>query len=136
MYCDRRFWETDIDEWAVEYGDKVVLDVSSSPARLRTMTDRWEAAVRTALQHVAAREAPDGLSHDGDPDLRRHIGNARRERFGGRAGKTGGWRPAKKSHKRKIDLYAALLLALEARGDAIERGLLKEEPVGQTSVWC
>jgi hypothetical protein len=59
---------------------------------------------------------------DGDEDLRRHIGNARRERTGGRGSTDGRYKLGKKSPTRKIDLAAAATLAHQARGDAIENG--------------
>lgn len=130
MYYDPRFWETDGDQWAEKYGDKVVLEVPNSDTRRARAADRWEALVTTSLQRLAAGEpvgSHNSLCHNGDEDLRRHLTNATRLRLGGRAGKLGSWRPGKKSVSRKIDLVDAALLAHEARGDALAAGELVEQ---------
>jgi phage terminase large subunit-like protein len=126
-YCDPRYWESDIDEWQERWGDKVVLPIPSSDSRRARAADRWESLVATSLQRLRRGESPGSetsLCHDGNSDMRRHVGNARRERLGGRAGKEGGWRPSKKKQDRKIDLLDAAMLAHEARGDALANGEL------------
>lgn len=126
-YCDPRYWESDIDDWQERWGDKVVLGIPSSDTRRARAADRWESLVATSLQRLRRGESPGSetsLCHTGDRDLRRHVGNARRERIGGRAGKEGGWRPSKKKKDRKIDLLDAAMLAHEARGDALANGEL------------
>lgn len=128
FYGDPRYWETDIDAWAEKHGDKAVLEIPDSDVRRMKAASRWEALIEASLQQLKADEPPGSLvslCHDGDPDLRRHLGNATRLRLGGRAGKAGGWRPGKKAEDRNIDLVDAALLAHEARGDALAKGELE-----------
>jgi hypothetical protein len=119
FYGDPRYWETDLDEWAEEFGPSV-MEIPQSQKRLWVAASRMETLVRATLGRGEDDEPQ--ISHDGDEDLRRHIGNARRDRFGGRAGQDGGYKLGKKGPNRRIDLAAAATLAHQARGDAIENG--------------
>lgn len=131
MYCDPRYWESDIDGWAETHGKTVVLEVPNSDTRRAKAADRWEALIAASTQRLATGQ-PAGsslsLCHDGNDDMTRHVGNATRVRLGGRAGQSGRWRPGKKTTNRKIDLLDAALLAHEARGDAIAAGEFAAEP--------
>lgn len=132
FYYDPRYWESDGDQWADKYGDKKVLEVPNSDARRAKASDRWEALIATSIQRLAAGDPPGSelsLCHDGNEDLRRHLGNATRLRLGGRTGLSKGWRPGKKAATRKIDLVDAALLAHEARGDAMAAGELASTDV-------
>jgi hypothetical protein len=116
-YGDSRYWETDHDEWEALYGSPPIVVLPQSNPRL------WEAASRVATLVTAAQAGDGEIAHNGNPDLRRHIGNARRERFGGRGAAEGAkWKLGKKSVTRRIDLAAALTFAAQARGDAIAAG--------------
>lgn len=131
--ADPRYWETDLDEWAVRFGDDPVpkvLELPQSPNRL------WEAAERTVTLVRAALANEPGLSHSGDAKLTEHIGNARRDRFGGRTVVAEGtkWKLGKKAVTRRIDLAAALTFAVQARGDAIAAG--EFEVIGWHVSWA
>lgn len=120
FYGDPRYWETDLDEWAEEFGSPPVMEIPQSPKRL------WEAASRlaTLVRATVERDEDDDpqVLWDGDEDIRRHIGNARRDRTGGRGAADGRYKLGKKAPTRKIDLAAAATLAHQARGDAIANG--------------
>lgn len=116
MYADARFWETDLDEWAGLYGDRV-MKLPQSGKRL------WEAASRMSTLVSATLAGEPSIAHDRNNDLRRHIGNARREKMGGRSGN---WKLGKKAPNRKIDLATAATFAHQARGDAIAAGEMTE----------
>lgn len=137
--CDRRFWETDFDVWVEAYGKDVVVEMPQSDYRIWDASARFVTVVANALtadadiggddeERAAARFA-NQVSHDGDPDVARHLLNARRQRLGGRLGQRGGWIPAKKKPGRKIDLAACVIGAHAARGDAIAAGLIVDEQV-------
>lgn len=119
-YCDPPLWQTEIEEWALEYGERVVVAwetyraVQMHAALLRFVTD---------LQTGA-------LSHDSCPITRDHVANARKApRPGERYILT---KPSGAYHQ-KIDAAMASVLAHEAAADARAAGLA-DEPGGMT-VW-
>lgn len=126
-YGDSRFWETDHDRWADQYGADRVLELPQSVQRLHESAQRVVTQVKAALAGVEVDELP-GFCHTGDVDLRRHVGNARRDRAGGRGSADGRWKLGKKAPSRHIDLAAATTFAWEALGDAIRKGELMEDP--------
>jgi phage terminase large subunit-like protein len=67
MVCDPRHWEAQIDDWAEEYGEDVVLKFdTNSPKRMGEAVDRFvKEGVPLSL-----------FTHDGDPVLRRHVLNS------------------------------------------------------------
>ena len=106
-YFDPPLWQTEIDGWAREYGDRAVMRYPTNRSRMQGATERF----RTDL--VAGK-----LVHDGDDVLSRHVLNAQiREARGGY------WltksRPASEE---KIDAAVAAVLAYEARADALTAG--------------
>lgn len=108
MFCDPPYWQTDIDGWRAEYGDKVVERwATSSPPKITEASGRFDALLRAGE-----------LAHDGDGRLRAHVAAARRQRC------RLGWRPVKKD-TRKIDLFIAALGAVHAYGDALANGDLQ-----------
>jgi len=138
-YGDSRYWETDHDEWEAAYGSPPVMTLPQSIVRLHEAASRTVTLVRAALTATDPSKATGspseaGFSHSGDPDLRRHIGNARRERYDGRggAGEAARWKLAKKGPGRRIDLAVAMTFADQARGDAIAAG---EFTAGDFHVW-
>lgn len=130
MYCDRRYWETDVDDWKGRYGDKVVFDFPQSDKRIseaaRLFATLIAAAIQALDEEIEQLEFANRIAHTGHPDLRRHLLNARRKRLTGRLGQQGGWIPIKKRPSQKIDLVAAAINAHKARGDAIANGELTE----------
>lgn len=121
MYADVALWESYIDEWAELYREQLLVKASERHAIA------WD--MRTSLQRVTrAHERMvtaifDGkLRHDGDADLRRHVLNVvrRENNYGVSFGKES------RESKRKVDAYAAMLLAWEALHDIRTRA--KPEP--------
>ncbi|MEV7599875.1 hypothetical protein AB0O91_21075 [Kitasatospora sp. NPDC089797] len=114
LYCDPPYWETEIDEWADRYGDRVV---------------RW-ATYRIAQMHAAAErlltdvtKGGTGFRHDGCQATSAHIGNARRAaRPGDR------YVLRKASTAQKIDVAVVSILVHEAAGDAVAAGLARTDP--------
>ena len=126
FYADVALWESYISEWAEQYGEGLAV---KSPGRdaigwdmrasLKTVTRAHERLMRTIFDKK--------LSHDGDLSLRRHVLNARRRtnNYGLSFGKES------KDSPRKIDLYAALLLAHECLHDLRTRGKKKKQRTGK-----
>jgi hypothetical protein len=127
MYADPPWWESQVDGWAGRWPSAVWAFRTNRYARMA-----W--AVRAAENAVRAGE----LTHDGSAVLARHVGNARR-------------RPttvkdpdtleamhviAKEFNAslNKIDAAVALVLAWEARRDAIAAGALAVEPESEYAV--
>jgi phage terminase large subunit-like protein len=110
MYADPPFWQTDIDEWRAQHGEKVVHRWTSySDTKIAEATARFDALTRAGE-----------LRHNGDRELRAHLAAARRQRC------RTGWRPAKKD-TRKIDVFLAALAAIHAHGDAMAAGELSDQ---------
>ena len=103
FYIDPRHWETQADEWALEYGDDVVVLWPTNqigrmfPALSRFLEDVTEGAT----------------THDGDPTAKAHALNARRLAKPGDKYVLG-----KPSEHQKIDILMADVLAHEAASDA------------------
>ncbi|MCI9889100.1 hypothetical protein JT358_11625 [Micrococcales bacterium 31B] len=107
MYCDPRDWYTEIGEWAALYGDKRVVEWSTS--RTSQMYDeirRFEADLRTSK-----------ISHDGCPITRLHMGNAKKAPKPGQK-----YLLMKASEHQKIDAAMASILAHTAAIDMKESG--------------
>ncbi len=115
FYCDPPYWEDVIAGWSGKYGEKrVVLFLTN---RYRKMAD----AVR-----AYANAMRDGhLSHDGDPDFARHIGNAHKHPL---TYPDDQGQPlfvitkARPDSPEKIDLAVAGVISWEARRAAIADG--------------
>ncbi|MEU9044112.1 terminase [Kitasatospora sp. NPDC048343] len=117
MYADVALWESYISEWSDTYGeglavkapgrDSIGWDMRSS---LKASTLAHERLLRSILDRK--------LRHDGDRSLRRHALNAvrRTNNYGLSFGKES------KDSPRKVDLYAALMLAHECLVDLRARG--------------
>jgi hypothetical protein len=108
MYCDPPHWQDYVDRWAATYGDKVVLEFwTNSGIRMAKALERLHTAVMAGE-----------LTHNGDPILSRHVGNA----VG--VHRAGGVQINKRKKSDKIDAVVASTLAYEARNDAIADGAL------------
>lgn len=123
FYCDPPFWDGTVDDWAGEFGEERVIKWWTN--RIRPMGD----AVRAFHGAIAAGE----LSHDGDPDLRRHVGNAVRKELRVRDDEQRplwGIQKERPDSLLKIDAAMASILAWEARGDAVASGaaMAPEQP--------
>ncbi|MGA5635069.1 hypothetical protein [Streptomyces lydicamycinicus] len=114
LYGDPPYWETEIDGWAADFGEKRVL---------RWYTQRvvqMHAACERLLTDVT--KAKSAFRHDGCETTSLHVRNARKAA-----------RPAsryvlrKASVHQKIDLAVCSILAHEAAGDAIAAGEAKSK---------
>lgn len=115
MYADNWQWQDALDRWASEWPKAVV----SWP------TNRERAMVH-ALERIHTAVATGECTHAGDPQLTRHVLNARKRpvRSGVVIAKDRDGSP------RKIDAAVAATLAYEARADAIAAGELNVKPRG------
>lgn len=118
FYADVKEWESHIDDWADAYREQLIVKASERHAiawDMRTSLHRVTRAHERLLQAIF-----DGkVRHDGDPNLRRHALNAVRSenRYGVSFSKESRESP------RKVDLYAALVLAYEALHDLRTRNV-------------
>jgi phage terminase large subunit-like protein len=115
MYCDPPYWETQVAEWAGQYGDQRVVE---------WWTNR-EKAMSYAIRQFNNALMAGELEHDGSQDLQRHLGNAVRNnlRMYDDEGKPL-WTMYKERHDspHKIDAAMCAVLAWEARQDAKSAG--------------
>ncbi|QDK03177.1 terminase large subunit [Streptomyces phage Yasdnil] len=127
FYADVALWESYISEWAETYGEQ--LAVKSPVGRDAIGYDMRSSLKLVTMAHERLmRSIFDGkLAHDGDRSLRRHALNARRRtnNYGVSFGKESRESP------RKIDAYAALMLAHEALYDLRARGKKQRTRTGR-----
>lgn len=118
LYADPPYWQLPIAQWAGEFGKERVIEWITG--RQRQMS--------TALENYKTSMTEGVISHDGNPHLTRHLGNARRKdlNWTDDDGKPL-WLIQKDREKstHKIDLAMASCLSWEARTDAITAGALK-----------
>jgi hypothetical protein len=128
MYADPPKWETYVDQWAGDLGDRVVAWWTNSYRKMAF-------AVRAFCNATRSGE----LAHDANPVLATHVGNARKELVSAKDEygvplfvlvKDGG-----RESTRRIDAAVAAVLAFEARGDAIASGVLVEQTVVPLVSW-
>ena len=106
-YCDPRHWETQIDQWAVRYGEEVVTQwPTNSINRMHPALVRYR---EDLAEHLT--------THDGDAMAKTHALNARKIAKPGDKFILG-----KPSEHQKIDLVMADVLAHEAAADARTAG--------------
>jgi hypothetical protein len=110
MYADPPGWKSELDAWAEQYGEKVVL--------------RWE-TYRIVQMHAAALrlhtdvvKADTRFTHDGDAQVAVHVRNARKL-----ARPNMRYVLGKPSQAQKIDGLISSILAHEAAGDVTAAGL-------------
>jgi phage terminase large subunit-like protein len=106
MLADPYHWSSEIEGWAREYGDGIVLaSPTNSIRRFGPAVDRFRVAM-----------AEGTISHDGDPDLARHLANARLVRGPGRAADDGHalYTLEKAGPGRFVDAAVASVLAFQA----------------------
>jgi hypothetical protein len=117
FYADVALWESYISEWSAAYGEGLAVHAPGKDAigwDMRSSLKASTMAHERLMRSVFDRK----LVHDGDPKLRRHALNARRRtnNYGISFGKESRESP------RKVDAYAALMLAHEALFDLRARG--------------
>jgi hypothetical protein len=119
LYADPPYWQSWIAKWTGEFGEERVSEWWTN--RRRPMTAALEGF------HTAITDG--SLSHAGDKDYQRHIGNARRKDLPERdeQGKAL-WLIQKErpDSPHKMDLAMAGALSWEARTDAIAAGAVKK----------
>lgn len=125
LYGDPPYWESALDRWAGKWGEAKVI---------RWWTNRIKATA-IALRAFKNDMRPGEMSHDSDPKLAEHMGNAIRHETRMYENDEALWVIRKDSSKspRKIDLAMAALLAWEARSDAIRAGVEHEEQYASVS---
>lgn len=112
FYGDVALWESYLDDWAEAYGPGYDAKASERHAiawDMRQSLQRVTRAHERLMQSILDRK----IRHDGDRDLRRHTLNARR-----RSNNYGvSFSKESRESPKKVDLYAALMLAHEALHD-------------------
>jgi phage terminase large subunit-like protein len=102
-YFDPPLWQSEIDGWAAEYGDELVLRFHTNRSRMMAATERFRTDLASGL-----------IMHAGDETLSRHVLNVHlREARGGY------WLAKGHGH---IDAAVAAVLAYEARCDVAASG--------------
>jgi hypothetical protein len=121
LYADPPYWQSWIAVWRGLFGEERVAEWWTN--RRRPMTAALE-GFDTAIKEGQ-------LSHDGDPDTTRHLGNARRRDLPERdeQGKPL-WliQKDRPDSPHKIDFAMAAVLSWEARTDAVAAGMLVVPP--------
>lgn len=105
VYCDPRDWWTEIESWALRYGEDVFVPwAMGGQQRL--------GAVHAALQRMVTDLRTGALTHDGCPVTTVHVANAKKVAKPGDR-----YLLAKPSQDNKIDLAATSVLCHEAASD-------------------
>lgn len=126
MYADPPYWQEHLSRWQGQYGDDVIIDWWTN--RRRQMAHALE-GYHSALTNGV-------VSHDGNEDFAKHMGNAYKQEIslwneeGERL-----WLIRKERHDspNKIDVAMAACLSWEARTDALAKGV-SEEPMYETDL--
>lgn len=107
FYCDPPRWETDVEQWALEYGEDVVIEWPTY--RIKPMHE--------ALERFLTDLQANRIRHDGCPLTAASMGNARKL-----AKLSDRYLLGKPSQTQKIDPTMASVLAHEAAADARAAG--------------
>ena len=107
FYIDPKFWETQADAWALEYGEETVIQWPTNS------TSRIDPALRRYLQDLK----DNATTHDGCEYARQHALNARKVAKPGEKFTLG-----KPSEHQKIDVAMSDVLTHEAASDARAAG--------------
>jgi hypothetical protein len=129
MMCSPHTWQTEVNVWAGEYPKRVLEIWLNSEMRMDQIVERFE----------TAHYGEDEFTHDGDETLTAHalaaaLANGRKrssaeERL---PGQPENYRRVVRKGRAPISAFQAGLLALEARGWAIEHGALL---MGAPNLW-
>jgi len=107
FYCDPQDWRSEIGDWALAYGDKIVMEwATNRPAAMFASLSTFENDL------ISGR-----LTHDADPITETHVANARKKAVPGQK-----YILIKPADHQKIDAAMASALAHEAAVDAIKDG--------------
>ena len=113
FFADVREFESYVDAWAFEFGDRLLIDATTGRSRsavafdMRAKVPEFVPAVGRALAEIKQK----ALTHDGDSRLTRHVLNARRQptRYGVLI------RKEARDSPHKIDLAVCLIGARHVR---------------------
>jgi hypothetical protein len=127
LYADPPYWQSTIATWRGLYGEERVIEWwTNRRLQMRNALEGFDSAIKTGL-----------ISHDGDADLTKHIGNARRldlpqaDEQGKKLWLVQKERP---DSPHKIDLAVCATLAWQARTDAVAAGMARVPDV-LVEVW-
>ena len=115
-YFDPPLWQTELDSWALEYGQPAITPYPTNTSRMIRAVERFRTDV-----------VEQTLTHAGDAVLSAHVMNARMREV------RGGYWLMKDRDASKIDAAVAAVLAYEARADAIAGGALTTRRRGVAS---
>lgn len=120
FYCDPQDWNTDIENWALEYGAETVIEwPTNNVTKMHAELVRFEEDLIEGL-----------ISHDGCPIAAQHASNARK------SGRPGQRFIIEKPHEhQKIDVLMARVLAHTAARDSIAAGWTVKKPRSKVRVW-
>ncbi|MFF3793772.1 terminase [Streptomyces sp. NPDC001981] len=118
FFADVALWESYIADWSETYGAGLAVSSPSGKDAIGWDMRGSQKGVTMAHERLMRSIFDAKLAHDGDLTLRRHVLNARRRtnNYGISFGKES------KDSPRKIDAYAALMLAHEALYELRARG--------------
>ena len=136
FYADVAEWESYIDRWRDEFGDRLLVNAASASGK-KAHAIAWDMRGRTAefseaVERFAADVHSEDLTHSGDRALAAHVANAKR------AGNRWGY-SLRKEHResdRKIDLAVCAVGARMARRDVLNAGVMskrKRRPTGRAA---
>jgi phage terminase large subunit-like protein len=128
LYADPAYWQAWVSVWAGLFGKERVVEFFTHKSRkMMSAIESFDTSIREGR-----------LSHSGDADLTRHIGNARKQEIEGWYDEQGKklWliRKERPDSPHKIDLAMAAVLSWEARNDALASGV-SLEPVSVLAEW-
>jgi phage terminase large subunit-like protein len=109
VYADPWRWQDELADWDARWPGKVVEFPTNANTRMAPAVDRF----RSALEEGR-------LSHDGDPDLTRHVLNARLRKVGRDEDGRGRYTLEKPGPGRLIDGCVAAVLAVEAAAQIMD----------------
>lgn len=120
FYADVELWSSYIDAWSRDFREHLLVKAAQMSPIGWDMRGRHQAST-FANERLVAAIADAKVRHSGDLVLRRHVLNARRRpnRWGVSFGKD------RRGSSRKVDAYAAMLLADMARHDVESNSALK-----------
>lgn len=108
MFADPPYWQSELAAWQSEWGDRVL-----------GFETRRDVGMAGALERLHTAVVTGQVTHDGDPRVSRHVGNATTVRS--RAGTL--IRKPVRGGPDKIDGAVSATLAYEARAEALAKGL-------------
>lgn len=131
FFADVELWETHIDMWAREYGEH--LEVKATGGHLVKWDMRGRLKERSEAHMRLVRGIQDGdVLHGGQMDLTRHVLNTR-ARYDKRGNASFG--KESRDSRKKIDAYAAMLLADHARAQLLNQAPKHDKSKGGAVAW-